>query len=71
MKRLTRAVVRSGHLLKTMYGTWSKGEEEEVDFVRLITISISPAVISSVSNSVVGGRDDGIHLGVENIAGVD
>ena len=55
LKRSMRAAVRSGHLLNTWYGTWSKGEGEEPDLEHLTTASISSATNMSVTNSVVGG----------------
>ena len=53
LKRSMRAAVRS--ILNTWYGTWSKGEGEELDLVHLTTASISSATNMSVTNSVVGG----------------
>ena len=63
-KRLSKAWVRDGHLLKTWYGIWSNGAGAEDDLALLMTVWISDMEIGTSLNSTDGSLGVGIHGGV-------
>ena len=63
-KRLSKARVRDGHLLKTWYGIWSNGAGAEDDLALLMTVWISGKEIGASLNSTDGALGVGIHGGV-------